>query len=107
MCSFNCGLCTFRASGWRGCLDSEGMTMMCVAKYHLNIYTVGNPLIINRSSYSWVCMCANQNAQRTGTNSRTSTTGMRALLSSYLEAKENRTKVENRVCICVLGGYLF
>jgi len=38
------------------------MTVMCVAKSSLNISTAGNPLIINRSSHSRMCMCPHKNA---------------------------------------------
>lgn len=33
-------------------MESKGMAMMSVAKSRLNIYTVGSPLIINRSFYA-------------------------------------------------------
>lgn len=76
-------------------MDSEGMTMVCVAKSHLNIYTVGNPLIINRSSYSLVCMHIKTHAHthkhtwRMGTKHWNEYSWNKSIASSYLEAKQN------------------
>lgn len=65
-----------------------GTTGTLFAKSHLNLYSGGNPLIINRSSGVHICAHTNMHARNWG--------GVSGII-----------KLVQNVFLCVLGGFLF
>lgn len=69
-----------------------GTTGTLFAKSHLNLYSGGNPLIINRSSP--VHICAHTNVRKRMGLGKKNISGIIKLAQNY-------------VFVCALGGYLF